>query len=1438
MKNLIYILTLFLWSFTTLSAQAPAASMNINCPSTPNIPGTNFTVTVNYNYSNIVGGNIIVVLNYDDAMVQYSSSGGSITPVITGPSGGIRTLTYTFPVNSVGNDTSFIQVFFQFRCPSTCFGTNLTSNFTGNIRAGALTNIPASPCSVTTTVPNNWNSSHSVYSYNCVNNSVTFRIILNGSTCFKIENPSLSITPSIAGATLIATSYGTISGSSINIPALMPNNNYWIFYTIQLPCATTAPSVLTNTVNLTGDNCNNPVSNIVPIANASYSIPANTITAAALSQSTSATQNTVSVTNSGSTPTNINLTTLFPLVNINSINFSSSTAPGITTTPTMTMDLFNCSNVNVGTYTSFPLTSLPLLTKAQYSILNLAPGQTVYVSFNYDKTNSCTGLNTSNCVEFVTSGDYISYVVATACNCKKAESQLFTTVKTQYCIKPQINCNSSSIHSQCFVKDDIIPICFSFSNYGTADLLGGSLTYTLPSSVNYNGNLTVNGVSTTGTLVGSVLTIPLSIVPFSGSPIQTVCFETKVKPTAVYGPYYSMIQIQGSNLPLQVVGDNWNCPAYFNICIDPHADIEKLVKGSEDSSFSANGTGMAGSTATYQIKVKNTGNVPITDIEVLDRTSETGDKMITTCAPRNSVFSMPPFTTNPLTPLSLNPFATFSNSPGGMNNLPSSWTGLPTACNTSGTFSSGSGNTIKVNLPNPILPFTDYTFELKVQVDAGAKAGDKACNSVALRCFTQNYDGSKTLLNVTESGLACLTIAPPPCDNCKDLLSNTGFTVSPGTTTSASSPYVVKTGTVKITITKPVQEIHISVADLQYSWDKEGCTDCKSPAITRGCLFPMTTTQNIGSGGSSGYLVWDNYTGVSLPTATAVTDCPEELIWKLGVMLQPGTYSIPIQLTLPKSVIEDCCKLHIDKFDIKVSLKDEDCKVCESIITPSTDDCCTGSKWIKKQMTFDLMNNDQLSKAKINSNNEKLEEIFANNILVNNKATEVIANPIPWYGVENITCGNNQVYRLLEGDTRTFSGSFSCNPSLKNCNSEVLISIKTISGNYINVVNQPSAVVQTFALAGVYEVTYTGMCGGKKCDECTFKVIVEKNCCPAIKTKASTITTTLIHASTKPLTFPPVASYISSSAIKVNLFYTCPQGCNPTYVYTRAHKNASGVFVIVPGGGGSGTSPLTIALPVNGEDRITISVKCGNQVCSNAIESFIISKGSLTISDTALPNLDLLNNSQQLCDSCNPEDNLIFNGDFNMGNTGFTSGFNYYEYSGDPKDYRVNQGWFGFENPTDKCIRVQSSYTKSSTSSTITWISQISGKLLWKNTAPILVESGKKYTLCFKIRNIWQGSSTSVNALSNPGYPDIICDVYINGTLVLPNVQIGAGGTILNSYSIYGQVYHNTNWVEFNSNWIATSSTATIEIKFKNKTYPTVSGWQFALDDIIFKKCN
>jgi hypothetical protein len=323
-------------------------------------------------------------------------------------------------------------------------------------------------------------------------------------------------------------------------------------------------------------------------------------------------------------------------------------------------------------------------------------------------------------------------------------------------------------------------------------------------------------------------------------------------------------------------------------------------------------------------------------------------------------------------------------------------------------------------------------------------------------------------------------------------------------------------------------------------------------------------------------------------------------------MLIPGTYTIPIQLTLPKAVMPECCELKIDKFDIKVSIKDKDCKVCDSIVRPRTDDCCTGSYWINKQMTWDLFPHvdwTAAQKAKTKNTEAKLREAVAFNkkLLVDNSG---IFDPIPLYGVTNISC--ETTYRIIEGSTRTFSGTYSCNTSLKNCQSEVLVSITTISGDFISVVSQPSAVTQTFSLPGVYKVKYVAKCGGKICNTCEFTVIVEKNCCLGIQQLSpSTITTNGFwwpsgsSTTTVNLSNPVPGHYTSLTNAVVKLFYQCAPGCTPSYSWRRLRN---GVEIA---SGTSTTSTISFAPPSSGEDRIIITTKCGNQDCGRIDQFFL-----------------------------------------------------------------------------------------------------------------------------------------------------------------------------------------------------------------------------------------
>lgn len=115
-------------------------------------------------------------------------------------------------------------------------------------------------------------------------------------------------------------------------------------------------------------------------------------------------------------------------------------------------------------------------------------------------------------------------------------------------------------------------------------------------------------------------------------------------------------------------------------------------------------------------------------------------------------------------------------------------------------------------------------------------------------------------------------------------------------------------------------------------------------------------------------------------------------------------------------------------------------------------------------------------------------------------------------------------------------------------------------------------------------------------EDCTYTIVVEKNCCPAVKSKPSTVAVRDFKgklSAAKASSFPPLQTYTSFGNVSVNLNYTCPEGCPATYTWSRQHKAANGQFVNVVNGGGSGSSPLSIPVPQNGTDRIVISVKCG-----------------------------------------------------------------------------------------------------------------------------------------------------------------------------------------------------------------------------------------------------
>ena len=741
----------------------------------------------------------------------------------------------------------------------------------------------------------------------------------------------------------------------------------------------------------------------------------------------------------------------------------------------------------------------------------------------------------------------------------------------------------------CHRTGEVLNFCLYFSNAGTGPLTNATINLALPSYLNLNTSTVTYDGSTSGisSTSAGIVTLPANIPQGVN---HVLCFSATVNSTATNGLHTYTPTIIGSNMTTRYL-----CNYQVLICQDPKAEISKLVKGSEDSGFTTSASAMAGSMATYQITVNNSGNTPISSVEVLDRLPQLGDKTIRNCSPRGSLFSVLP--TGVFSPTTLASAATYSTSATGMNNVPASWlsglSGFP--CDVSGSFTAGPKNTVYINLPNPILPFTSYTFEIHVQIPATAKGGDQICNTVALKTNYQDETGAEYPLEIIESDKVCLTIAPPPCKPCPEMVRSETVTMNPGTASPAGMPYVVKTGYVTITTIKPVQEIHINIADLKYHFNKPECKDCKTPALSRGGIFPLSSVQTVGT------LNWSDYTGSSIPTSTPIDNLPQELIFNLGVMLAPGTYNIPFQITLPKSVIPDCCELVVDHFALKVSVKDSDCNVCENFVVPGKSDCCTGSEWGSKQMTWSLLAeipNDPKGVLNNNAKNKsQLAETFDyNKSIINNT---ISANLIPTYGVLNIECGGT--YRMMEGANRTFKAVYKCNPNLRNCESQSLVSITTISGNYINVVNQPMPFSQNFTLPGTYKIKYGGKCGGVICNTCEYTLVVEKNCCVGIIKKGKTTITTsnLFNTGVTSEIILPIPHFRSLQAATVNLNYSCATGCACTYSWV---KKKNGVII---DSGISSSSSINFDPPTSGEVLIQITVNCGGQNCSK-VEQFYL----------------------------------------------------------------------------------------------------------------------------------------------------------------------------------------------------------------------------------------
>lgn len=286
----------------------------------------------------------------------------------------------------------------------------------------------------------------------------------------------------------------------------------------------------------------------------------------------------------------------------------------------------------------------------------------------------------------------------------------------------------------------------------------------------------------------------------------------------------------------------------------------------------------------------------------------------------------------------------------------------------------------------------------------------------------------------------------PPCDNCPTNFDNANFALG-------SVVGNVMNGTFTFTSTKPLKEVRINVADLKYHWIDPACKNCKAEVSDRACIYPANAAQQIGS------LVWDNFTGAALPPSSSSTDCPKEIIFKLGTVLPAGTYNVPLQVSFSAAKNKNC-KLVLDKFCMHLAITDEECKVCEKNICANVDaisnsadcGCSAGNNW-------------------------------TNLYLVPTQ----IGIPKP----RTLIFCNSSISGYSFNTPYLLSGIYNCKLGCNAVKNEVVI--RNQIGDIIYT-HSGATLYETvvFPIKGIYTVTLTAWCGDKKC-ECKFQIVSDKD---------------------------------------------------------------------------------------------------------------------------------------------------------------------------------------------------------------------------------------------------------------------------------------------------------------------------------------------------------
>ncbi len=313
---------------------------------------------------------------------------------------------------------------------------------------------------------------------------------------------------------------------------------------------------------------------------------------------------------------------------------------------------------------------------------------------------------------------------------------------------------------------DLLPAGFSYQGgetyyYGPILPVGNWLSAYTPACNTFTSNISapqfapliMSGALTsppigTANPTNCIWTFPALPARCDGTPYYFI-IEFDVKVTALPvptlpGTYANNFTISATNAT-SATSNN----AYVVISSRPGLIATKEVRSTPSGIFGPSATIIAGGTGEYRITVKNTGNVPLINLCLLDILPHTGDiGVLQPYAPRGSLFNIA--MTTPLAPITNftnqyyanAPNVTATGNPSRLNIcngfcLSSDAPGA-TVGGTWGATVPGSGGTysfkVSANATYNLPPGGMLQFTVPFTVPISAKVGDTACNSFAYQC--------------------------------------------------------------------------------------------------------------------------------------------------------------------------------------------------------------------------------------------------------------------------------------------------------------------------------------------------------------------------------------------------------------------------------------------------------------------------------------------------------------------------------------------------------------------------------------------------------------------------------------------------------------------------------------------------------------------------------